>query len=288
MAKGKYHRKRENAERKARQEAQRASANVQAAKREEEMSEKLRSENTPGKHGGSRWLAGTAVAISTIVGIAAGVFSFFPHVTISDPAQMDPTDLFSYQINVTNDGVLPIFGARWAFAPICLRVLDAQSGAENTGTHPRMFRYLFPHYGAYVVTANLMNSVTRPGPERHAAIMMNPGSELIVDDGLDGEFHIMPENNSIGRLSPGDQVTVTTEGIISAQPGVSYGAVDFAIAITYIPVFPPIPMQTCSHFYIHKDRQGTPRWFRAPNKCDRFPWMHNWFDGSPASSGQAN
>jgi len=99
------------------------------------------------------------------------------------------------------------------------------------------------------------------------------------------EFQLKRPDTTVGILAPGDGFTFTTEGLISAPPGATYDTVDFAVAVLYVPVFPPIPMQTCSHFIIHKDRQGTPHWFRARNQCDRFPWfwlwLHSWFEKTP-------
>lgn len=205
----------------------------------------------------------------TTVGLMAAVFSFFPHITISDPVQMDATDLFSYQITVTNGGVLPIFGMKWALAPRIIKI-------SNDNSHMSI-QVLAPHNADWIVSSDVMASVIKPSTERHAAFMFFPGSELTVPEPADYEFHLRPVDNSIGTLTPGDQFTFTTEGLMSAPPGSTYDAADFAIAIIYIPVFPMIPMQTCSHFHVYKDRQGNLHWFRAANQCDRFPWVHNWF-----------
>src|SRR5216684_3393411 len=53
---------------------------------------------------------------ASILGIIAGVFSFFPRLTISEPIQMNSADLFSYKMTVTNDGVTPFY------VPVLMRV----------------------------------------------------------------------------------------------------------------------------------------------------------------------
>jgi hypothetical protein len=274
MSRGKHKRKRENEAQKAQQAnaAQIDGREAQTAKREEEMTPEKRSGTSSSKAG--RWTE-LFVSLATVVGLATGVLSLFPHITVSDPVQMDATDLFSYQITSTNDGVLPIFDVKWAFAPRDIKVGVA---SDNQGHGVKL---ILPHYADWIITNELMASVTKPGTERHAAMVIEPGSEIIVSGPPDFEFHFRPADNSVGTVVPGDQFSVTTEGLMTAPPGVTYDIADFAIAITYIPVFPPIPMQTCAHFQIYKDRQGTPHWFRATNQCDRFPWMHNWFYKPP-------
>jgi len=195
---------------------------------------------------------------------------------------MDATDLFSYKITVANDGVLPIFRVKWALA---LRDIKMAPDGKS-----RSVTLWLPDRADWVMTTNLMKSVTQPSTTRHAAIMVFPGSEAIVKGPAEAkyEFHLRPADNYIGTVTPGDQFTFTTEGLISAPPGATYDTVDFAIATSYIPLFVPIPMQTCSHFRVYKDRQGAPHWFRTTNQCDRFPWLHNWFEKSPAKSTPAN
>jgi hypothetical protein len=307
MTKGKYKRKRENTALKAQQMAQenkslQRDAQTSPVEKEEEMS----ADQTTSKKtwrwlvarlpqlvwrwlvGRWRWLVrklerptGQFVAI---VGLMASLFSLFPHVAVSDPVQMDATDLFSYEITIANDGVLPIFRVKWALAPRDIKM--AVSSTDIGKSKP--VKLIVPHRAEWTMTTGLMRSVTQPSKERHAAIMIGPGSELIDQGPADYKFRLRPEDNYIGTLTPGDQSTFTTEGLISAPPGATYDTVDFAIAISYIPIFPPVPMQTCSHFFIYKDRQGTPHWFKAINRCDRFPWMHDWFGKSPVKPSPAN
>jgi hypothetical protein len=293
MTKGKYQRKRDSAALKVQQKAQenkciQADTPRSSANQQEEISTSRAHRDTSKKNGWwsrlvSGW-KGSVGAFVAIVGLIASAFSFFPHVTVSDPVQMDATDLFSYEITVANDGVLPIFRVKWALAPRDIKM--AVSNAEVGKSKP--VRLIVPRRAEWTMTTDLMKSVTQPGTDRHAAIMIGPGSELIDQGPADYKFRLRPEDNYIGTVTPGDQFTFTTEGLISAPPRATYDTADFAIAISYIPIFPPVPMQTCSHFRIYKDRQGTPHWFRATNRCDRFPWLHNWFEKSPVKPSPAN
>jgi hypothetical protein len=180
--------------------------------------------------------------LASILGIVTGIFSFFPRLTVSEPIQMNATDLFSYKMTVTNDGVLPVFKADWALAPKIVKIQGSNKPVEPI----------------------------------HAAVVVYPNSALIGPE--DYAFHLRLSDAYIGMLTPGDSYTFTTEGLMTAPTGAVADEVDFAIAVSYIPVFPPIPMQTCTRFHIYRDRQGTQHWFRAPNKCNRFPWLHHWFD----------
>jgi hypothetical protein len=292
MTKGKYQRKRDNAALKAQQKAQekkcvQADTPRSSADKQEEISTGQTQHDISKKAG--RWSRlvegwkGPVGAFVAIVGLIASIFSFFPHVTVSDPIQMDATDLFSYEITVANDGVLPIFRVKWALAP-----REIKMAASSTEIVNKPVTLIVPHRAEWTMTSDLMKSVTQPSMERHAAIMIGPGSELIDQGSPDYKFRLRPEDNHIGTVTPGDQFTFTTEGLISAPPGATYDTADFAIAISYIPIFPPIPMQTCSHFRIYKDRQRTAHWFRATNRCDRFPWLHDWFEKSPVKPKPAN
>jgi hypothetical protein len=203
-----------------------------------------------------------AVAAS-ILGVITAILSFNPRLTVSDPIQMDTSDFFSYEITVTNDGILPVYDANWALA---LRSLIV--GPEKKVT------ILLPHCADWKASPDLMEKVLEPSSERHAAVMAHPGSVVLDTGPPDYRFHLSRADNAIGNLSPGSGFTFTTEGLISGEPGSHYDNVDFAIAIRYIPVFPPIPMQTCSNFHSYRDRQGNLHWFKTGNHCDRFPWLH--------------
>jgi hypothetical protein len=253
----------------------------------ETSTEQTQQNTVPRKERSKRTLSKASGIVAGIVGLIASVFSFFPHITVSDPIQMDATDFFSYQMTVTNDGILPIYRARWAFAPRYIKVGIAGGTGESNPGHG--VTWIVPHYADWAVTTDLLTSVIpdKPGTERHAAILFEPGSVMTVPGAADYEFHLRPSDNRIGTLAPGDGFTFTTEGLVSAPAGTTYDAVDFAIAISYTPIFPMIPMQTCSHFHIYKDRQGNAHWFRSTNQCDRFPWMHNWFTKSQTSSNSA-
>lgn len=217
-----------------------------------------------------RILSGPVVAL---VGLASAVCSFFPHVNVSDPVQMDPTDLFSYQMTVSNGGVLPVFMVKWALAPREIKLTSNDASIKSV-------KLLLPHSADWVASSDLMERAIKPGPERRAVILFTAGSELTVLGPADYEFQIRTPTNGIGTITPGDQFTFTTEGLMSAPPDATYDVADFAVAIKYVPIFPPLPMQTCSHFRIFRDRQGATHWFRATDQCDRFPWLHNWFPAS--------
>jgi hypothetical protein len=207
--------------------------------------------------------------LASILGVALGIPSFYPRLTVSEPTPMDVADLFSYQITVANDGILPVFRTKWSLALRSLRVDSPPSAPKTT--------FLLPHYADWQITSELMRTVTRADREYHTAIAVAPGGTLIDPGPPNYGFHLSPPDNYIGMLAPGDKSTFTTEGLVGAPIGAQYDSVDFAIALRYVPLFPPIPMQVCSNFLVHRDRTGTQHWFRAPNRCDRFPWMHNWF-----------
>lgn len=212
--------------------------------------------------------------VASILGVATGILSFYSRLTVSDPIQMDTTDFFSYKITVTNDGLLPVHGTNWMLALRSLKVHPQPGRPEIT--------MLLPHCADWKATAELMEKM-HESTERHAAaIMAGPGSLLIDEGPPDYRFRLSRSDNAIGSLSPGTGYTLTTEGLISAEPGSTYDDADFAIAIQYTPVFPPIPMQTCSNFKSYRDRQGNQHWFRTGNQCDRFPWLHCWFTKKPS------
>jgi hypothetical protein len=50
--------------------------------------------------------------VATLLGILTTFFSFFPHLTSSDLIQMDSTRILSFKIDITNDGLLPIFSVK--------------------------------------------------------------------------------------------------------------------------------------------------------------------------------
>lgn len=188
------------------------------------------------------------LAAITVLGAIVTVLSLFPHLTVSEPVQMDASDLFSYKMTVTNDGLLPVFNVKWGLAPRRLSVRN-------------------------------QTAPVAPAPKNDAFVFMHPNTTSFGPD--DFAFELRgAETMSIGTLTPGDGSTITTEHFVAAPPGSLYGDdVDFAIAIHYIPVFPPIPMETCSHFHLYQDRHGNQHWFRAPDRCNHLPWLHHWFGG---------
>lgn len=206
------------------------------------------------------------IEIIGIVSAVVGLFSLFPNVTISDPAQMGNDDIFSYSMNVSNAGILPIYRVRWQLAPRHLKV-------ANTNPPRAVIRDLLPERGQLLVSQSAVDSASKPGARRSAGIMVYPGGEAIVEGDPTYRFRVYDGNNKLGTLMPGEQSTITTLGLISAPQGASYDDADFAIAIQYLPLI-PIPMQTCFRFNVFTDRTGTQHWFRLPNTCDRFPWLH--------------
>lgn len=145
-------------------------------------------------------------------------------------------------MTLMNEGILPVFSVRCGLAPGYMSV----SGEPGTLEYPAM-------------------------------IVVGPNVKL-VPSSADYAFQLRRPDCYAAVVSPGDGFTFTTEGLIGAPSGAVYDSVDFSINISYIPIFPPLPMQTCSHFHIYKDQTGNMHWFRATNKCSRFPWLHHWFD----------
>jgi hypothetical protein len=119
---------------------------------------------------------------------------------------MDATDLFSYEMKM------------------------AVSSTETGKSKP--IKLIVPHRAEWTISTDLMKAVSEPSTERHAAIMMGPGSELIDPGPADYKFRLRPAGNYIGNVTPGGQFTFTTEGLISAPPGATYDTIDFAIAIS--------------------------------------------------------
>jgi hypothetical protein len=212
----------------------------------QEMSGGRTKQNNAGKSKNNRIMELLGICAS-VLGIVTGLFSFFPHLAVSDPIQMNANDFFFYQMTITNDGVLPVFDVNWALAP---KIVSVRAGTGTLGTPESKANMLFIYPGSAIL-----------GPE-------------------DYSFHLRRSDSGIGMLAPGDGYTFTTEHLIAAPSGAAYDDVDFAIAVSYIPIFPPIPMQTCSRFRMYQDRQGIPHWFRSPNQCNRFPWLHHWFQKS--------
>ena len=78
-----------------------------------------------------------------------------------------------------------------------------------------------------------------------------------------------------GTLSPGDGLSFSPEELV-LLPITQAREADFAIYISYIPVFPPVRMDQCVHFVLHESIvDGQRYWFRSPGQCARFPWLHS-------------
>jgi hypothetical protein len=69
--------------------------------------------------------------IATLLAILTVFFSFFPHLKISEPIAMNPHDLFSYKMDITNDGVLPVFALK--FWPELHELKGANGGGLFSG-----------------------------------------------------------------------------------------------------------------------------------------------------------
>lgn len=82
-------------------------------------------------------------------------------------------------------------------------------------------------------------------------------------------------------LFPGDSYTFTTEtlGILPAD----IVTADFTVYVSYIPLFPPLRMNTCAHFRSYRDVAGTLHWFRSPAHC-RPEWLPAWFPWTATTS----
>jgi hypothetical protein len=90
-----------------------------------------------------------------------------------------------------------------------------------------------------------------------------------------GDFTSRFEHTSCyaGTLSPGDSFTFTLENVL-ATAGAQITEADFAVVISYVPIFPPLPMDKCVHFVLHQSSSGEKYWFRSPGHCALFPWLH--------------
>jgi hypothetical protein len=71
----------------------------------------------------------------TLLGIVTAFFSFFPHLTTSEFLPMDPKNAFSYKLNVTNDGFLPVFSVQSTLIPTEIKLkqgggIEAPEGAQ--------------------------------------------------------------------------------------------------------------------------------------------------------------
>jgi hypothetical protein len=168
-----------------------------------------------------RWADNLGI-LASLLALATAFFAFFPHLTLSDPVTINPDQLLSKYMTVTNDGILPVYRVRCQLAP--------RSLLSNSG-----------------------NGITGP---------------------IDFSFRIQMSNCYIGTLSPGDGYTFTLEQILDLPTAEAQANADFAIAISYVPFFPPIRMDNCTHFVLHTSMNGDKQWFRSPGRCALFPWIH--------------
>ena len=85
---------------------------------------------------------------------------------------------------------------------------------------------------------------------------------------------IAPVDCYAGTLSPGDGYTFTTEHTF-VIPTPEAADADFAVIVSYIPILPPVRMDKCVHFVMHRDSAGRAHWFRSPRTCALFPWLNH-------------
>ncbi len=157
---------------------------------------------------------------STIVGMVTMFFSFFPHLTLSEPTVLDETQFFSKSMTITNDGILPVF--------------SVQCGV------------------GFGQVMTIYNSGIKGLKDRSVHLMFTPCSAP--------------------KLFPGDAYSFTLEDAFSVQSA-DVREADFDVVISYIPLFPPVRMDRCTHFVLHKDHAGKQHWFRSPGQCALFPWF---------------
>jgi len=183
---------------------------------------------------------------TTVVGIVTTFYAFFPHLTISQPVDMNSPELFSKTMTVTNDGLLPVFGVHCGMA---IRKIIMGNGANRAVTVP-----------------NGINALTTP-------LTLANGERLIGAE--DFSSRIQADDCYASVLKPGDGLTFSPEELIllldsQAREG------DFAIYISYRPLFPPVRMNQCVHFVLHESIVGGQKyWFRSPGQCALFPWMNH-------------
>jgi hypothetical protein len=157
---------------------------------------------------------------STIVGIVTMFFSFFPHLTLSEPTMLDETEFFSKSMTITNDGILPVFAIR----------CGAGFGQIMT--------------------------------------VYNSGIKGLKDRSV----HLMFAPCNTPRLFPGDAYSFSLEDAFTVKAA-DVSDADFDVVVSYIPLFPPVRMDRCTHFVLHKDHAGKQYWFRSPGQCALFPWL---------------
>ena len=79
----------------------------------------------------------------------------------------------------------------------------------------------------------------------------------------------------IGTMFPGDSYTFSPEHRFDFASS-EVQAADFGIAISYIPVLPPVRMLKCTHIVVYQSSDGQEHWFQTPASCSSFPWLPGW------------
>jgi hypothetical protein len=76
--------------------------------------------------------------LASIIALTTAFFAFFPHLTLSDPVTINPDQLLSKYMTVTNDGVLPVYRVRCELAPGHLLSKTTGSGLIGLMTSVRV------------------------------------------------------------------------------------------------------------------------------------------------------
>jgi hypothetical protein len=84
--------------------------------------------------------------------------------------------------------------------------------------------------------------------------------------------HIYFNGNHPVNLLPGDAYTFALDEAMKADSASVVGA-DFDVVISYVPIFPPLRMERCTHFVLRVDSSGKQHWFRSPGQCAIFRWL---------------
>jgi hypothetical protein len=161
------------------------------------------------------------VRVGTFLSIVVTVYSFYPHLTVSEPSALSNSAFFSYKVDITNNGILPVFAIRCG---VGFGLIEPEQGTTFHGRDDFAVQF--------ISTASTWK-----------------------------------------QLDPGDAFTYSPEAIFGSYH--NYDKVkdaDFAIVISYVPIFPPIRMNTCAHFVSYTDSGGKQQWFRKPAACPRFTW----------------
>jgi hypothetical protein len=98
----------------------------------------------------------------------------------------------------------------------------------------------------------------------------------IYNSGIKGlknrSVHLMFTGCHAPRLSPGDAYSFALEDAFEIKAA-DVSVADFDVVVSYIPLFPPVRIDKCTHFVLRKNPDGKQYWFRSPGQCALFPWL---------------